>query len=518
MPSRGSFPSRLRAVFGILAVASVALPAWAESGGSIVRLPAQALANGTLVPAHASISGDPSDASAAMRRQEILRSPYLQVSERKNVRGGEIVIGFQNAFPQELQDRFLRTVSSSVASLCDRDGWPRPFSSRMPLQIFVGRQRQEPIAASGWEGRDAEGFVHPVVAINVSERDPEVGIFDAVRQVSLLSVRLIGSDKAGWAVEGMAEWLTRRLLGYQGEPSPENDALLEETGALSSPLAFAEYLELLERHLPHGAADVRAAWEEAGANRSEDAELFLRTLSQRVDPRGLAGFLADSITRKLSSPSADRWIASSAADWRTLQPGELDAGAPGPLGWRRVALRTSEERGGLEIGVPDGTGCSSARAVLFYRGNRSEFDALELVPGIPKTVPLSGTARVHLLLVDGAEPGELFVRLERVPDYPAALVTFAAEWRDDAVQLTWRTSSHRDLLAWVVVRSEEIDDQVVELGRELVPTADFSKGGFAYHVRDGEALVGHRYRYRILALTLDGMLSEAFETFLVPRR
>lgn len=507
------FDTRFCSVFTLASLGTFLLATGIEGTAPVVRFPVQTLANGVVIPAHASASSEPSDVDAARRRLELLRSPYLQIGERRSVRGGEILIGFDSSIGADRRDHFSKALSSAASFLFEREGWAKPFSLHAPLQVLVGRAHTEAISVAAWEGRTAGAFVHPVLC--VSDRE-DGGESDAIHQLAFLSLRFTASEESGWAVEALAEWLARRVTGTAGESSIESDPFLEESGALTTPNTLVPFFELLASRLPRGAADIRLGWEEAGGVRGDDAESFLRSLADRADPRGLAGLLADTIVRHLSAPGADGWISTSFPSRRFVFSGEVTAGAPGPFGWRRLALRTSEERGGLEITLPEGTVCSAGRAVIFYRGENGGFDSVGLLPGERKALPLAGTTRLNLVLVDGSEPGELFIHLRRLPDYPASLAGFGAEWKDGAVQLTWRTSSHRDLLAWVVVRFEETRDGLIELGREIVPTTDSSDGGFHYHVADREAQVAHRYVYRVAALTRDGVLSESFETSLVP--
>jgi hypothetical protein len=189
--------------------------------------------------------------------------------------------------------------------------------------------------------------------------------------------------------------------------------------------------------------------------------------------------------------------------------GAAPSPGPAPLGWRRASLRTEDERGGVEIALPE-TGFRSARAMLFYRGDAGDFDAVPVLPGETRLLPASATSGVHVVLADG-DGSEITLRLRRVPEYPAALAASSAEWRGGAVEVAWATAQHRDLLAWVVERREETPEGEGRAALETLPAASESPDATGYLLVDRNARAGQRYRYRVLALTTDGLLAEAFE-------
>jgi hypothetical protein len=284
---------------------------------------------------------------------------------------------------------------------------------------------------------------------------------------------------------------------------------------MGDPAVFAELLPFLVEHLPHGISELRSAWEESGSRRGDESEGLLRTLGTSADPRGIAGLLGDLLVRRLSRLGSDDPVPGGR---HQLPAGGFGVPAPPPLGWRRVAMRTTEEAGGVELVLPAPPRCAAGRALIAYRGEGDGFDAADLLPGESRRIPISGTSRLSLILVDGGEPGDLFVEMRRLPGYPAALSGFSAEWIGGAIRLSWRTERHRDLLAWVVSRVDETEDEPREPARGIVPTSESEEDPFAYQVDDTGIVEGHRYRYRVYALTTGGMLSEAFEAPVVAGR
>ena len=483
----------------------LAVPATGAPGDA--RFPAVRLAGGGVAAAHQSTSGDPSDAAAARRRAEIVRSPYPRLAERLPLRG-DAFLAFDSDLPLETRVALLRDVPPALSALFERDGWPRPFSARSPL--VVGIVSGPGASAAGWEGRERDGALRgAIVSVSAAGRDARAVALDALHQVALLSVRQAASDEAAWAAEGVAEYLARRAAGLTGPAVPEDDVLLDEAGAATSPAVLAALLDAFEARLPRGAADVREAWEAAGLAPGDDAEMFLRDLATRAGAASLADLVAGTVAGRLASSAARRGAPAASIARRSWLLTPVTAPAPPPLGWRRVSIRTEDERGGLEMTLPD-SGFSAARAVVFYRGEAGDFDVVSFALGETRFVPAAGTAGLHLVLADG-DGGDVAVRVRRAPEYPVALASSGAEWRVGATEVAWSTSQHRDLLAWVVERREELPEGEGPPVRETLPAASASPDPTGYLYVDREAKPGARYRYRVLALTTDGLLSEAFE-------
>ena len=466
------------------------------------------LADGSVVPPHAAAGGDLSDREAARRRLELLRSPFTQVSERRAVLGGEAVAGFENAVPGETRDAALRALERTVRDVLDRDGWTRPFSAASPLTLLLVHPRPAVPVLVAWDGREKGRLARPVVAVGTAGRSAESVAFDVARAVCLLAVRQAAPDESPWAVEGLAEFLAEEALGLTAAPKPGVSPFLAAQGSLASPPAAALFLREAARLAPAGREGVRAAWEEAGAQRGDDAEAFFRAVARSAGDDGAAGLLASLVAGAVGDAAG----SAGAPTGRPFAPGDAALASPQPLGWSRLTFDRLEERGGIEVFLPEGCPVRGGRAILVYRPLSGESDAIPLLPGASRVLPLSGTGALSLVLVDGTEAGDLPVGIRRVAGYPAVVASSSAEWSEGAVNLGWRTSSHQDLLAWVVTRYREDADGGLALeGREIVPTTDSSEEGSGFLVVDREARPGERYRYRVAALTRDGFLSEAFE-------
>jgi len=482
----------------------------AAAADQVVRFPAQRLADGTVIPEHRAFAADGSDAAAAARRQELLRAPYLGAAREVEIRGGEIVLRADASLDASLP-ALAAALEKGAAQLFDRDGFARPFSRGGGVQVLVSGGR-DGVSASAWSGREkgAGPLVDPLVSVTGGARQADVVALDAVHGLAALTLRRSAPNAPPWVVEALAESLARRALGWRGEPVGDGaDPLRADAGDAREPVALAALFDRLIERLPGGAADVRTLWEDSRAG-GADAEELLRELGARADARGFAGLLADAVAARLETAPAPRAAARRAG-------GDLTIPAPGAFGWRRVALSTAGDRGGLELVLPDSpAGAAVARAVVFYRGEDGGFDAAALEPGAARRFPLAGTSELDVLLVDG-DGRDVPIRARRIADYPAALAAAAAEREAGGVRVSWRTSSHRDLLAWVLVRYEETDDGALrETARELVPTSEAASSDYDYVILDRGAAPERRSLYRVYALTTGGFLSETFETTVSP--
>ncbi len=496
-------PGRLAVPLAVAALLSL------PGAAAPVRVEAISLADGSFVPAHVAAGGDLSGREPALRRAELLRSPFTQVSEKRGVLGGEVVAAFEPAVAPELREAALRALDRTVRDVLDRDGWTRPFTAASPLTLLLVHLRPDVPVLAAWDGREKGRLARPVLAVGTSGRSAEAVAFDVARGVALLAVRQAAPDEAGWAVEGLAEFLAEEALGLTASPKAGASPFLAVQGSLANPAPAALFLREAARRAPAGREGLRSAWEEAGAQRGDDAEAYFRAVARGgAVEDGAAGLLATLVADAVADASS-----AEAPPGRALVPGELALVAPAPLGWVRATFDRLEERAGLELLLPETCAARGARAVLVYRPFSGEPDTISLAPGTSRVLPLSGAGALSLVLVDGSEPGELAVRLRRVAGYPAVVASSSAEWSEGAVNLGWRTSSHRDLLAWVVSRLREGPEGGLVLdGREIVPTTDASEEGSGFLLVDREALPGVRYLYRVAALTRDGFLSEAFET------
>ena len=85
-----------------------------------------------------------------------------------------------------------------------------------------------------------------------------------------------------------------------------------------------------------------------------------------------------------------------------------------------------------------------------------------------------------------------------------AMASFAAEWQDAEVLVTWTTLSELDIVGFNVQRSHS-GAEFVTLNPELFVAASAgSNGGNIYDFRDTSALLGEAYQYRLEIMLSDG--------------
>lgn len=507
-----------RLVLALSLAAAATLPVRAASGpgsasgppaSAAVAFPSQLLSDGSVVPPHSSLSADPSDAAAARRRSEIVRSPYLQSAERRFVAAGEAEVVFDPSTTPDRRARLASLAEETLRRLFEEARWVRPFSPRSPVTLLLVARRTpgaDGPSVAAWERRERGGFAKPLVLVEVEGRPDDAVRLDLARQLALLSARFTSPSAEPWALEAVAEWAGRRAAGLSADPAPSADPLLAVAGSVASAPAAAAVLGWAEG-AAGGPGALREAWEAAGAAGS-GGEGFLRELASRLGV-GPGELIADALSRR-SSAAAFAGVSLPAAP----AAGESALRAPSPFGWSWFEIPAPRGASdGTEILVAPSTAARAARALLAYRGALGPGDVVPVLPGIPTPLATSpGGGR--LLVVGGGEegstePSELRVSIRPLAGYPAAVEGLAARRAPGRVEVSWRTASHRDLLAWLVVR-ESGGEQAASSSLDpldLVPTTDVSDDGMSYLLVDRLPPSG-ALRYHLWALTVSGTLAD----------
>ena len=235
---------------------------------------------------------------------------------------------------------------------------------------------------------------------------------------------------------------------------------------------------------------------------------FFATWRPGPAPPSLGACVAEVVASRLAAAGAPR-SDSPAVSRRVWLSGDVVPAAPAPLGWRRVSLRTEDERAGLEIALPE-AGAHAARLLLFYRGDGG-FDSLPALSGCHERRPgrgdreRRGRARRRRRSARGASPREPRAGLSgRARELAGRLDE--RRRRDRMGDVPARGSSR---LGRGAPRRDGRRDAALE--RNTLPATKASESATGYLWLDRDAIPGHRYRYRVLALTEDGLLGEAFE-------
>jgi hypothetical protein len=225
----------------LVAVGAILLAGGRAAADDVVRFPAQRLVDGTLVPAHKTFAAEASDAAAASRREELLRSPYLGSAREVEARGGAILLRVDASLPDTLAPALASGLERAASQIHDRDGFSPPFSATSRLRVLVSAGR-DGVCAAAWAGRvKGNGpLVDPVVSVTGGERPADAVVLDAVHGLAVLTLRRAAPSAPAWAVEGLAESIARRALGYYGDPRPDAaDPLRADSGDARDPVVAA---------------------------------------------------------------------------------------------------------------------------------------------------------------------------------------------------------------------------------------------------------------------------------------
>ncbi len=486
--------------------------------GAVARFPGvrtESSLSTLAIPEWTSSGGDVSEAGAVRRRLDLGKSPYFANAERRSLGWGGADMAADGNVRSAVKDAVAKAFSAIPAKL-ERAGLPSPFSESNHLLVLLSERRAGEALPGlvGWEGRAGTKLIRPVIAVDSTGRTPESVAAEVQHLTFILALRRAAgsvdeSRSDGWLVEGIAGALTLDVLGFSGSAASRHPALQADAGSPRTPSTAAAFLAFCISRLPAGSADLRAAWEENNAKGDARPEAFFGEIARRSG-LSLAALFAEALTEGTS-------IAGATDRGEPLADTVLVA--PAALGFRRAAFRGSEEeQGGVELTL---SGDATAGAIVEYQGPGGEYDAAPVPADRPLLLPVSGVSRLSLVLVGGSatEEGAPALRLSRIAGYPVSMGASSAAWADGAVQIAWRTRTHRDLLAFSVTRLSESRDGILTAeSRELVPTSEVSESGFAYHFVDREALPGHRYYYRVHAITSAGVLSEAFAAWVSTER
>ena len=392
------------------------------------------------------------------------------------------------------------TFRPALSALFERDGWARPFSPRAPLSSRWS-PAPRPARRAGTAAERDGTLRGPVAVVSASSRDPP---------------RCSSTPAPGRAPLGAAGRARRAGLGRRGRRGipraprrwarriarPEDDALLEDAGSLASPAGPRGVPRRPRGRGSEGRARRARGLGGAGAAAGDDSEAFLRDLASPVRRARLSPSARGDrrLARRLRRGAPGRTHGVGRAP-RLAARARFRSPAPPPLGWRRASLRTEDERGGVELALPEAR-LRAGRALLFYRGDAGDFDAVPVLPGETRFLPAAGTSG-RARRPRGRRRVGVTLRLRRAPEYPAALSAVRRGVAPGAVEVAWSTAQHRDLLAWVVERREEAPE-----GEGLPSARRCRRRRSRPDRRDTSSwtrdAAGARYRYRVLALTTDG--------------
>jgi hypothetical protein len=197
----------------------------------------------------------------------------------------------------------------------------------------------------------------------------------------------------------------------------------------------------------------------------------------------------------------------------------------GPMGQATVLLRPNEASGGLTVRFEGDVAARWAADLLLVRhegGLHRVPMTLDAEDAGEVSVPLQGIREVFLLVRNldaegrGARRYSWAAHFE--PGFPAEFEVLHVETAgpNGGALVSWETSSEQDLLGFNVLRERADGGDVLRVNPVWIPSLGESSGPASYSFFDAAAASGVAYRYRIEAVTLEGLKSQSEAVAVVP--
>jgi hypothetical protein len=279
-------------------------------------------------------------------------------------------------------------------------------------------------------------------------------------------------------------------------------------------------------HESYGTTAVKLAVEELGRGGSDQAALdraLRRATGEGIDTAlrefQLWALLVGTRDDGRHFSFADRLPAPSFASTADALPALSIQADPeiGPMGQAAILLHPDERAGGVTVRFEGDIASRWGADVLIQRTSGelrrvaiklAADDAGEL------TLPLQDVADVVLLVRDLDPEGRPARRYSWAaqfePGFPAEFGSVRAEPTEaGGVLVSWETSSERSLLGFNVVRARGDRGRAARINPVWIPSVGDAAGSAAYSFYDATAEPGISYRYRIEAVTLEGLQSRS---------
>ncbi len=395
--------------------------------------------------------------------------------------------------------------------LFEKQGWRSPLSESDPLRVYVARKEAGGVRRLAMRGIENGSLRRPVIqldATGLSDREiaREVGRLFAFAVLAAYEAPDASSFTAAAAdyVAAVSESAEEREAAQAAAAAPELD--LNRAPVFVTRL----FVEELAR-AAGGPVGLRAAWE-----RSRETGEAVRSVALRQAAE-TSGEPAESIALRFAArlyAAVETEAQPSRIGVEDLLTGAFDTAAPAPLSLRHRTYLPGEGGTALRVAWPAEGGM--AAAVVRYRDVQLPPDVVFLEPGLVRTFPSSGVARVDWVVLGGtagAPSAPAF--FERVAEFPFVGLNASAETSGDAARLLWTTATHERLAGWAIFREQLLaDGRVVRTGPQIVPSTGQSDESMRYAYLDSSAVSGAWYRYSVWAVTDDGLLARAFSATL----
>jgi fibronectin type 3 domain-containing protein len=106
--------------------------------------------------------------------------------------------------------------------------------------------------------------------------------------------------------------------------------------------------------------------------------------------------------------------------------------------------------------------------------------------------------------------GTIYAEIDLEPGFPAEFVSIRAEpvASGPGVLVSWETSAEREIVGFNVLRARP-DRGEARVNPVWIPSVGEASGPAAYSFVDADAEPGVAYRYRVEAVTLEGLASRS---------
>lgn len=197
----------------------------------------------------------------------------------------------------------------------------------------------------------------------------------------------------------------------------------------------------------------------------------------------------------------------------------------GPMGQAAVLLRPNEPTGGLTVRFEGDVAARWAADLLIVRSDGGLHRvplALDADEAGELSVPLQGVREAVLLVrnldVEGRPAHRYSWAAHFEPGFPAEFGALHAEAAGSGggILVSWETSSEQALVGFNVLRERGDGAEAVRVNPVWIPSLGEASGPASYSFFDAGATSGVAYRYRIEAVTLEGLKSQSETVALVP--
>jgi hypothetical protein len=188
-----------------------------------------------------------------------------------------------------------------------------------------------------------------------------------------------------------------------------------------------------------------------------------------------------------------------------------------PMGFAAVLLKPGERSGGMNVRFEGDLTTRWAADLLLIRDNGTMHLAplsLDADQAAELTVPLQGVAEAVLLVrnhdADAKAWGRYTWGARLVPGYPVEFGELKAEPAGDAgMRVSWQTEGEREVLGFNVLRFRGEAGPAIRINPVWIPPIGGGEAQAAYSFLDTTAEPGITYRYRVEAVTPEGLTSRS---------